>query len=84
MKTFISPYGIRLQEDQRIEVFPAAEVFILGQGKRGIRALFHVDSGASVSVLPASDAEVLGIALHDGKKMTVRGIGDATLHGFNM
>lgn len=74
MSRFTFPYGIRFQEDGRIEIFPAVEVLVLGHGDRGIRALFHVDSGATTSVLPTSDAEVLGINVNKGKRMLVRGI----------
>ncbi|TSC78106.1 MAG: hypothetical protein G01um101433_393 [Parcubacteria group bacterium Gr01-1014_33] len=74
MSRFVFPYGIQFREDSRIEVFPAAELFILGNGGRGIRALFHVDSGATTSVLPASDAAELGIHVAGGKRLIVRGI----------
>ena len=69
MSHFIFPYGIRFQEDGRIHVFPAAELVILGKRGRGIRALFHLDSGATTSMLPASDATALGLTMRTGKKM---------------
>lgn len=74
MSKFVFPYGIRFQEDGRVETFPAAEVFIVGRGKKGIRALFHIDSGATTSIMPSGDADVLGINAERGKKIFVRGI----------
>lgn len=52
----------------------------MGRRRTGIRTLFHIDSGATTSILYASDAEVLGIDLKTGRKMLVRGIfGDALI-----
>jgi hypothetical protein len=62
MTRFIFPYGIRFRGDRHIELFPAAELFVKGRKKQGIRAVFHIDSGATLSVLPAGDAKVLGVA----------------------
>ena len=56
---FIFPYGVRFLEDGRVEAFPAADISILGRHGSGIRALFHIDSGATTSVLPAQDAAAL-------------------------
>lgn len=82
MSRFVFLYGIRFQEDGRIETFPAAEVFIVGRGKKGIRALFHIDSGATTSILPSGDAAVLGINVERGKKILVRGISGNPLVGY--
>ena len=68
MTRHLFSYGIRLRQDRRIELFPAAELLIQGQRSQGIRATSHIDSGATISVLPASDANALGIALRRGKK----------------
>lgn len=82
MSKFIFPYGIRFQEDGRVETFPAAEIFIVGRGKKGIRALFHIDSGATTSIMPSGDADVLGINVEKGKKIFVRGISGDPLVGY--
>lgn len=82
MKRLSFPYGIRFQEDGRIETFPAIELSILGRRETGIRAIFHIDSGATTSVLPEGDAEVLGINIKDGKEMTVRGISGEIFRGY--
>lgn len=78
----VFPYGVRFLEDGRIETFPVAELSVLGRGGRGIRALFHIDSGATTSVLPARDAAALGIRLDGGKRMLARGLGDAAFTGY--
>ncbi|MBI3421190.1 MAG: retroviral-like aspartic protease [Candidatus Sungbacteria bacterium] len=69
----VFPYGIRFQEDGNIDLFPAGDFFVLGRGNKGIRAMFHIDSGATTSILPASDVGALGIKLEMGQKMLVRG-----------
>lgn len=76
------PYGIRFRENGHLEIFPVAELSVIGWRGRGIRALFHLDSGATTSILPASDAPALGMELSTGKRMIVRGIGDASLIGY--
>jgi len=82
MSRFIFPYGIRFQEDGHVGIFPAAEIFVLGMGGKGIRALFHIDSGATTTLLSASDAGALGINIHSGKKILVRGISGKPLVGY--
>lgn len=79
---FIFPYGARFLEDGRIETFPAADISVVGRHGRGIRALFHIDSGATTSVLPARDAQTLGVRLKAGKRMLARGLGDVVLPGY--
>lgn len=82
MSRFAAPYAIRFREDGRIAVFPAIELFVLERGKRGIRAAFHIDSGATTSILPAGDAAVLGIQYQNGKKLLVRGVFGETFLGY--
>lgn len=82
MSKIVFPYGIRFREDSRVEVFPAAEIFVAGKRGGGIRALFHIDSGATTSVMPASDGTVLGVRLLSGKPMLVRGITGDVLKGY--
>ena len=82
MTRHIFPYGIRLREDDKIEVFPAAELSIKGRGTRGIHATFHIDSGATISILPGSDAKALGISLNTGEKLIVRSVSGESLHGY--
>ena len=77
----VFPYGIRFIEDGRLETFPAAEVFISKHGKE-ITAIFQVDSGATISVLPRGDAEALDIKLDRGERVALRGIGNDLIFGF--
>lgn len=81
MNKLVFPYGIRFQEDGRVEVFPAVEADIVGRRGRGIRATFHLDSGATTSILPGSDAAVLGLGASEGKRIAVRGIAGEPLMG---
>lgn len=81
MSKLVFPYGIRFQEDGRIDIFPAVEADIVGLQGRGIRATFHLDSGATISILPESDRAVLGLAMSGGKEIAVRGIAGEPLTG---
>lgn len=82
MSHLVFPYGIRFQEDARIEVFPMAELDILGNGGVGIHAAFHIDSGATTSALPASDGEALGLEVNRGKAVMIRGVLGDTTQGY--
>jgi len=82
MSRSVFPYGIRFQEDGRVEIFPMAELDILGKDHAGIRAAFHIDSGATTSALPASDGEALGLLVEKGKEVRVRGILGDTQKGY--
>ena len=79
---FAFPYGIRFQEDGKIDVFPAVEILVIGRGGRGIRATFHIDSGATTSVLPLSDADTIGAPVRRTKRVLVRGIGGDAYNGY--
>jgi hypothetical protein len=82
MTRHLFSYGIRVRQDRRIELFPAAELMIQGRRKQGIRATFHIDSGATISVLPASDAKALGMSLPRGKKTSIGGITGELITGY--
>ncbi len=82
MSRLIFPYGIKFQEDGQIAIFPAIEVSVLGRRQKGIRALFHIDSGATTSILPKSDADVLGIEAEIGRKILIRGVSGESLVGY--
>jgi len=82
MSRIVFPYGIRFREDGRVETFPAIEVSILGNNGNGLRTVFHIDSGATTSLLPAGDARALGIVLDRNKKVLIRGITGKPLVGF--
>ena len=82
MKSILFPYGIRFQEDGKIAVFPAAEARIKGITDESLLGTFLIDTGATISVLPAGDAEVLGINLQKSTKIVIRGLGATDFLGF--
>ncbi len=82
MNRYVFPYGIKFRENGRIEIFPAAEIFVSGKNGLGMSTIFHIDSGATTSVMPSSDAETLGISRAGGHRMTVRGITREELPGY--
>lgn len=84
MKSIVFPYGIRFQEDGKITVFPVAEARIksMHTASESLFSMFLIDSGATVSVVPAEDAEVLGIDIQKGIKIIVRGLGKTDFVGY--
>ncbi len=44
--------------------------------------MFHLDSGASTSILPITDADALGIKLNQSKKILVRGFAGESSVGY--
>ena len=81
-KSFLFPYGITMREGGRIDVFPAAEIWFPVKGDEWVSLFLVVDSGASVSALPKSDASVLGVTADNGKASLVGGIGGESLRGW--
>ncbi|MEK7560604.1 MAG: aspartyl protease family protein [Patescibacteria group bacterium] len=71
----VFPYGITLQEGGAITIFPAAEVSVCSETGEWLSLLFLIDSGATISALPRSDAVALGIDYQMGAPLTVTGIG---------
>ena len=55
----VFPYGISLDRDGVVSVFPAAEVLFLTATGEKLTFMLLVDSGARVSALPKFDAETL-------------------------
>lgn len=82
MSNVIFPYGIRFQEDGKLDIFPVAEVSILGERSEGIRAMFLLDSGATTSILPIGDADALGIKINKNVQMVVRGFSGEEAIGY--
>lgn len=73
-RSFLFPYGITLREGGRIETFPAAEVSFLTQNGEWISLFLVIDSGATISALPSSDAYALGIGATRGTTLSIQGI----------
>ena len=83
MNTIVFPYGIQFHEGGKMMLFPAAEARIMSKhNAEPLHSVFLIDSGATVSVLPAGDADVLGIELHKGKRTIVRCLGATDFFGF--
>jgi len=78
----IFPYGITLHEDGKIALFPAAEVSFSAKDGESISLFLILDSGATISALPKSDAPMLGINAEQGIPMAIAGIGDGLLRGW--
>lgn len=84
MSRHIAPFGIRFREGAHVEVFPAVEVLVFGARGCGLRATFHVDSGASISIVPRPDADALGISVASGKRISVQGISGNPIIGYRV
>lgn len=76
------PYGITLQEGGKIALFPVAEVSLRTKAGEYLSLFLVVDSGATVSALPKSDAPLLGIVVEDGLPIVVGGIEGNPIKGW--
>jgi len=77
----VFPYGIKLKETGEAELFPAAKIELHRAKNETVTFFFLIDSGATLSALPASDAQTLNIDLKKGKPITVTGIGTGHTRG---
>lgn len=78
----VFPYGITLHEEGKVALFPAAEVAFHTKESEWLSLFLVVDSGATISALPVSDAQVFGIAVEQGTPMHVYGIGGTPAQGW--
>ncbi|MDP3771973.1 MAG: retropepsin-like aspartic protease [bacterium] len=80
--TLVIPYGIRLAGDEgRVETVPVAYIRVR-YGAFEIPGIFVVDSGATTTLLPASDADELGISLKKGgERVAIQGATGHVLMG---
>ena len=78
----IFPYGIALREGGTIEVFPAVEIFLPSKDNEQLALIFVIDSGATISALPKSDAPLLGIIPEKGVHLLITGIGKDPIQGW--
>lgn len=79
---FIFPYGIKLEDNGLIQSFPAMEIFLPYKDGGLLSFIFLIDSGASISALPKSDAPALGIDYKKGGKIFVSGINGEPITAF--
>ncbi len=81
-KLIVFPYGITLQERGKIVTVPVAQAsFTLKEGD-SISLFLVIDSGATISALPQSDAEPLGISIHQGEALAISGISGEPIKGW--
>lgn len=73
-KGVVFPYGIRLREAGAVDIFPAAEVFFRTQEGEWLALFLIIDSGATISALPRSDAFALGLHYKDGVPIDISGV----------
>ena len=78
----VFPYGIKLKEDGIVEIFPAVKLFFFSKDSEKLSLFLIIDSGATISALPKSDAEVLGIQLENGIPLSISGIGGERINGW--
>lgn len=79
MKGAAFPYRILLRADAHPEIVPAVIVQISRSPRdTPLSLICLVDSGASISLLPRDDGEVLGIDVEKGSKINVFGLGQHT------
>lgn len=78
----VFPYGITLRKDGALDALPVAEIsFFSGKGER-LSLFLLIDSGAAISVLPASDASMLGISEKQGTPTRIAGIDGKLVKGW--
>lgn len=75
-------YGITLQEDNKVSLFPAAEVGFFDRKGALLTLILLMDSGATISALPKSDADTLGIVAQNNTPIFISGIGKEIVRGW--
>jgi hypothetical protein len=78
----VFPYGITLREGGVLDTFPAAEISFFSQTGEQFSLFLLIDSGATISALPASDAPTLGVNKNEGTPMRIAGIDGKTMEGW--
>jgi hypothetical protein len=81
-KSCLFPYGLSFQESGHISIFPAAHIAFHTQQREWVSLVLLIDSGATISTLPSSDAVLLGIEVEHGEPMTVMGLRREPLAGW--
>lgn len=80
--SFVFPYKIVLRENGAIDIVPIAEVGFKTKDGEMISLFLIIDSGATISVLPKSDAKSLGVNIEKGKPVMISGIGGEKIGGW--
>jgi hypothetical protein len=79
---FMFPYGITLEENGAVYLFPAAEVGFSSPAGGWFTLFLLVDSGAVTSALPKSDAAAFGIDPEKGHKTAIADIAGMPIRGW--
>ena len=78
----VFPYAIALRGDGAVHVVPVAAIDIKAKSGEWFGFSLIIDSGASVSVLPKHDAELLDVRPASGKATMIQGVGGTQLRGW--
>ena len=78
----VVPYGIRLGAQGEIETVPIVHARLRSPQGSEISAILIIDSGATISLLSSADADVLGVDLKSGKRVSVRGVTGHEIIGY--
>ena len=81
-KPLVFHYGINFSVDGQIRTFPAVEAYVATKKKEFVWFILLIDSGATISALPKSDADILGLDYKDGKFMEIYGVGVSSSRGW--
>lgn len=81
-KSVVFPYGITLQENNKVSLFPAAEVGFFNKNGELLTLVLLIDSGATISALPKSDAATLGVIVENDTPIFISGIGKEVVRGW--
>jgi len=81
-KGLVFPYTIKLKEGGVIEIFPAIEISFFSKEGEKLSLFLIIDSGATVSAFPKSDAEVFGVQPESGIPLSISGISGETVNGW--
>lgn len=79
---FVSPFGITLREGGLVDVVPVTEVAFRGRKGEWFSFFLVIDSGATLSALPVSDARMLGIIPQKGLPFVVSGVNGEPVRGW--
>lgn len=74
-KSLVFAYGIKFGKTGMVETTPIVKVGVRSNNGAWWPLFLTIDSGATISALPSSDAEALDIRLGSGTKLLVSGVG---------
>ena len=80
--TLVFPYGITIEENGHLHLFPAAEAGFPSKDGGWFTLFLLVDSGAVTSALPKHDASAFGIDPETGQERAIAGIEGVAMKGW--